>query len=132
MNRWQIQIAMGAQLHLSTITDKRIQRQISERIDRLQYDPDKQGKPLQDELEDYRSVRAVRKHYRIIYKVEEEQIVVIVVTVGIRKEGDKKDAYNLAKKLARLNLLNQIVPENSHNSDITENSRGSDTVAASL
>jgi mRNA interferase RelE/StbE len=56
-------------------------------------------------LEGYRSVRAVGRRYRIIYKLEEEQVVVVVVTIGIRKDGDKKDAYELAKKLAQLNLL---------------------------
>lgn len=31
--------------------------------------------------------------------------MVLVVALGIRKEGDKKDVYNLAKKLIRLGLL---------------------------
>jgi hypothetical protein len=37
--------------------------------------------------------------------VEAEQVVVVVVTIGIRREGDKKDVYELAQRLARLGLL---------------------------
>jgi mRNA interferase RelE/StbE len=56
-------------------------------------------------LEGYRSLRAVGQRYRIIYKVEATKVIVTVVTVGIRKDGDKADVYALAKKLARLGLL---------------------------
>jgi hypothetical protein len=38
---------------------------------------------------------------RILYKLEEEQVIVAVVALGIRK----MDVYELAKKLARLGLL---------------------------
>jgi len=63
--------------------------------------------PLTDELTSYRSVRAVGQRYRIIYKVEEQRVMILVVALGIRKEGDKKDIYELAKKLKRLGLLDQ-------------------------
>ena len=141
MKRWNVIIMPVAKKQLAAISDRRIQELVRTRLLRLEYDPDKQGKELKEELEGYRSVRTVGQRYRIIYKVEEEQVLVVVVTVGIRKEGDKKDAYNLAKKLARLNLLNQIFPENSRDndttennpdSDATENSRDSTTVAATL
>jgi mRNA interferase RelE/StbE len=92
---------------LAEIRDRRVQESIGKRIDRLEQEPDKQGKPLSDELEGFRSVRVVGQRYRIIYKIEAERIIVAVVAVGIRKEGDKKDIYNLAKKLIRLGLLEQ-------------------------
>ncbi|MEH2322803.1 MAG: type II toxin-antitoxin system RelE/ParE family toxin [Nostoc sp.] len=50
-------------------------------------------------LKGYRSVRAVGQRYRIIYKVELEKVVVLVVGVGLRKEGDKGDIYTLLQKL---------------------------------
>jgi len=105
MKQWTVGVASEAQKQLQAIADSRIRKSIAQRIDRLQYEPDKQGKPLKDDLEGYRSVRAVGQRYRIIYQLEEEQVVVIVVTIGIRKDSDKKDAYELAKKLAKLNLL---------------------------
>ena len=75
------------------------------RLRRLEYEPEKQGKPLAEDLEGYRSIRAVGQRYRIIYKIEEERVVVLVVMVGIRKEGDKKDVYTQAIRLIRMGLL---------------------------
>lgn len=60
-----------------------------------------------DELAGYRSLRAVGQRYRILYKVTPETVIVSIVALGIRKEGDKADVYALAKKLIRLGLLGQ-------------------------
>ena len=103
--RWQIIILPVAEKLLAEISDKRIRQSISRRIDGLTYEPDKQGKPLKDELMGYRSIRAVGQRYRIIYKIDDEKVIIGIVALGIRKEGDKKDAYALATKLARLGLL---------------------------
>jgi mRNA interferase RelE/StbE len=84
---------------LAGVKDKRQQQALSDRIDKLKTDPEKQGKPLVDKLKGYRSVRAVGQRYRIIYKVELEKVVVLVVGVGLRKDGDKGDIYALMQKL---------------------------------
>ena len=90
---------------LQAISDRRIRQKISARIDKLAESPEIQGKPLLGELDGYYSVRAVGQRYRIIYTIEQTQITVVVVALGIRKDGGKQDAYNLAKKLLRLGLL---------------------------
>ena len=90
---------------LADIPDRRIQQAIRDRIDGLARDPEKQGKPLGAELAGYRSLRTVGQRYRVIYRVERRQVLVAVVAVGLRKEGDKKDIYAIAKKLLRLPLL---------------------------
>ena len=46
------------------------------------------------------------KRYRIIYKIEKKDIIVIIVAVGIRKDGDKNDIYELMKKYIRIGLIN--------------------------
>lgn len=89
---------------LSEIADRRIQQKIRDRVNALQENPEKQGKPLLGELLGCRSVRAVGQRYRIIYRVKGSEVVVLVVALGIRKEGDKKDIYTLAKKLLRFRL----------------------------
>jgi len=53
----------------------------------------------------FRSVRAVGQRYRIVYRVERREVVVVIVAVGRRKARDKNDIYELAKKLLRLGLL---------------------------
>jgi mRNA interferase RelE/StbE len=90
---------------LSEISDKRIREKIGAVIDRLVEDPEKQGKALLGELAGFRSIRAVGQRYRVIYKVTSEEILVVIVAVGIRKDGAKNDIYNLAKKLFKVGLL---------------------------
>ena len=95
----------GARKALSAITDRRIREKLEQRIEGLSEEPEMQGKPLGEELEGYRSVRAVGQRYRIIYKVERQKVVVIVIAVGLRRERDKADIYQLAKRLIRLGLV---------------------------
>jgi mRNA interferase RelE/StbE len=103
--RWHIRVTLPALKQLAAIKDTRVRESISRRIDALANDPNLQGKALSDELMGYRTIRAVAQRYRILYKLEKEQVIVVVVALGIRKAGDKKDVYELAKKLARLGLL---------------------------
>lgn len=90
---------------LKHIRDRRMLRQISQRIDMLTEDPEKQGKSLIGELRGYRSIRAADQRYRIIYRIEKLKVIVYIITIGLRREGDRKDIYNLARKLIRQRLL---------------------------
>src|SRR5947207_7825183 len=94
---WHIRLTVPAAKQFDAIKDTRIKESISRRINALSQDPNKQGKPMIDELAGYRSVRAVGQRYRIIYKVEDEEVVVLVVALGLRREGAKSDVYELAK-----------------------------------
>jgi len=76
-------------------------------IDRLADDPERQGKALLGELAGFRSIRAVGQRNRIIYQIRGNEIVVVIVAVGIRRDGARDDIYNLAKKLFRLRLLSE-------------------------
>jgi mRNA interferase RelE/StbE len=85
--------------------EKSAQIQIINKIEKLKEEPTLLEKPLRGLLKDYRSIRPAGQRYRIIYKVIDNEIIVIVVTVGIRKDGDKKDIYELMKKYIKTNLL---------------------------
>lgn len=103
--RWKIRYTLPAEEQLAAIKDRRIQRSIYDRAEALASEPEKQGKQLADELAAYRSVRAVGQRYRIIYQIDESQGTVVVVSLGLRKEGSKTDVYTLTKRLVRLGLL---------------------------
>ena len=105
MKRWVVTLTREARVQLLAITDRRIQESIRECINSLEYEPDMRGKPMRDELIGHRSIRAIGQRYRVIYKVDGEKVTVLVVTVGMRKDGDKKDAYELAKRLMGQGLL---------------------------
>ena len=80
---------------LAAIKDRREQEKLRDRIEQLKNEPEKQGKALVDDLAGFRSVRAVGH----VYKVEQEQVLVLVVGIGRRKDGDKKDIYTVLQKL---------------------------------
>ncbi|GAB6277571.1 MAG: hypothetical protein SAMD01599839_21110 [Rectinema sp.] len=85
--------------------DSNAQRQVINKIEALKQEPLLLGKPLKGPLKDYRSIRAAGQGYRIIYKIIEEEIILIIVAIGIRKNGDKKDIYELMKKYIKTGLL---------------------------
>ena len=95
---------------IDKIADKKIQRRVLDRIEKLSDEPDKQGKRLVKDLTGFCSVH-VFKRYRIIYRIEEKTVTIYVLAVGIRKEGDKKDIYAIAKKLLNAGLLDLDVNE---------------------
>jgi mRNA interferase RelE/StbE len=96
---YQIQLTLLALEMLSEVKDKRQRQALSDRIDKLKADPKKQGKPLSGKLKNYRSIRAVGQRYRIVYKVDSEQVIVLIVGVGIRRQGDKSDIYAILNRL---------------------------------
>ncbi|UBF23669.1 type II toxin-antitoxin system RelE/ParE family toxin [Kovacikia minuta CCNUW1] len=97
--KYEIQLTSVALEMLNAVKDRREQEKLAERIEQLRIEPEKQGKALVDNLSRFRSVRAVGQRYRIVYKVEQEKVLVLVVGIGRRKDGDKKDIYTLLEKL---------------------------------
>src|SRR5713101_6691027 len=78
---------------VEAVPDQRIRRLISQRVDQLGTSPEQQGKPLIGELAGFRSVRAVGQRYRIVYRVERQEVTVLIVAVGRRRSGEKSDVY---------------------------------------
>ncbi len=102
---YQIAFTPTARGMLAEILDRRVRAKIRQRIDGLAVEPEQQGKPLRDDFEGSRSVRAVGQRYRVVYRVDRDRRLVIVSAIGIRKEGDKRNIYAIAARLMRLGLL---------------------------
>ena len=103
--KYRVVISPTALKMLRGVSDRRIRRQLADRINALAADPEKQGKPLVGELGGYRSVYASGRRYRIIYRVDGDEIVVLVIALERRREGDRMDIYALAQRLLRLRLI---------------------------
>ncbi len=101
---YRIKLTKTAADLLSKI-DKGSQKQIINKIEELKDEPLKKGKALKGNLFEFRSIRAAGQRYRIVFQVKNEELIVIVVAVGIRKDGDKKDIYNLLKKFVNLGII---------------------------
>jgi mRNA interferase RelE/StbE len=95
---FEVAFTNEADADLEAITDVRTRTTIIRKAFELEIEPMAKGKPLGNNLKDYRSIRAAGQRYRIIYQVGLLEGVVTVVVVGIRKEGDKRDAYRVASK----------------------------------
>jgi len=102
--KYRIRITDTCLALIGKIPDKKIQRTILDRIKNLSDEPDKQGKRLVKDLSGFHSIHAAGR-YRIIYKIDKQTVIVYVLAAGIRKEGDKKDIYKIAKKLLSAGLL---------------------------
>ena len=101
---YKVEISELCLSFIQKISDKRVQSTIVDRIEALKIDPEKQGKALVKTLAGFRSIH-VAGRYRIIYKIDQNSNFVWIVTAGIRKEGDQKDVYRIAKRLLKLGLL---------------------------
>lgn len=89
---------------LADIRDRRIHRQILTRLHALQQHPKSVGKPLIGELAGCYSLRVAAQRYRVIYTIADDTLVVLVVAVGIRASGQRRDIYEIAKRLIRNRL----------------------------
>ena len=90
---------------LEGISDQRVRKEIVERAENLADEPEKQGKALLGDLMGLRSLRSSGQRYRIIYRVDRGRVFVLIVAVGIRKQGSRRDIYELAQKLLRARLI---------------------------
>lgn len=98
MNTFTVELNNQAQTDLRAIQDKRTQRAITEGLLRLDTEPAKRGKPLTDDLPGYYTIRLAGQRYRAVYSISVNQGLVTVVVIGIRKAGDKRDVYRVARK----------------------------------
>lgn len=97
-DQFDVILTAEAQADLDGVTDNRTYAAIESKIDELTTEPDKRGKALSGSLTEYRVVRAAGQRYRVVYQVAALEGVVTVVVIGIRKEGDKRDAYRIAQR----------------------------------
>ena len=51
----------------------------------------------------------MESRYRIVYHFNLSKGVIGIIGAGIRKEGDKRDIYNLLKRLKEKGLLEKMI-----------------------
>jgi len=102
--KYKVEITETCLSLIAKIPDKRIKISLLDKIEALEKAPEKQGKALVKNLAGLRSIHAAGR-YRVIYKLDNTSHIVWVLVAGIRKEGDRKDIYEVAKKLLKSGLL---------------------------
>lgn len=86
MTKYKVKYTKEAKKRIEKL-DESIRIVIRKAIESLAFNPYK-GKPLSHELSGLYSFRT--SDYRIIYRIREEEVLIIVITVGHRKEIYKK------------------------------------------
>ncbi len=81
---------------------RNIQRGLIRKLSQLQEKPE-WGKILRGDLQGYQSLPLSR--YRIIYRYDGASDMIIVLAVGIRKEGSSKDIYQSLIRLIKKGKL---------------------------
>ena len=87
--------------------DNKSQNQVIKKIESLKNNPTEVGNQLKGNLKEFRSIRSIGQRYRIIYKVNELDILVVIIAIGVRKDGDRRDIYQLMKKYVKIGLFNE-------------------------
>ena len=91
-------------LHAIKSADAAAYRKILEKVRGLRNPPERQGRALVGPLKGLRRIVAAGR-YRVIYRILKETVIVHVLAAGVRREGDKRDIYEIAQKLIRAKLL---------------------------
>ena len=84
---------------LAKVKDRREQEGRIKRVEDLGEEPEKQGEPLPGKLKGYRSVGALGQRYGIVYRVDAGRVTVVVVGMGRRGAGSRRDVYALLERL---------------------------------
>jgi mRNA-degrading endonuclease RelE of RelBE toxin-antitoxin system len=100
-NECDIEIAPSAHDFLAEIRDKKVLSEIYKGMEVLSLKPDRQGKALGESLDGYRSIRAWRGLYRVIYRVDPDKLKVTIFAIGKRLSGKDADIYAAAERLIR-------------------------------
>ena len=101
---YKVMLTGTAERTLLRIPNRNMRETILAKAEGLKFDPEKQGKALLYALAGLRSIPAAGR-YRIFYRVDRGRVVVLVLALGKRKEGDPGDVYELTKKLLRRGLI---------------------------
>lgn len=84
---------------IAAVTDRRVRQGLFDPADTLASEPEKKGKPLVGALAGHRSIRAVGQRCRIVYRIDHRASVVYVVAAGLRRQGSKRDVYELLTRV---------------------------------
>lgn len=113
MARYTIYVAEGARKELSKLGPAAAKEILTQIHKKLPEDPHAYGHPLTGELAGYYRLRVAG--YRVVYRVVDEKVWVLVLAAGKREEGNVDNIYGwltgdlLTKRLAA--ILKQIEAE---------------------
>lgn len=77
----------------------------------LEFEPEKKGEPLRGRLRGLHSRHYSR--FRIIYRVQNEALIVLVIAAGWHESDSRKDVYALIEKALDAGMIDLPDPKNT-------------------
>lgn len=93
---FEIQWTEKAASLLAQIKDVTLRKRIVARAKRLKTEPVKQGEPLKYGLSGFYNA-PVAQRYLLIYQVNLEELLVTIHAVGIHRQGERSNVYNVVE-----------------------------------
>ena len=78
-------------------------------IRELEFEPENKGQPLRTPLHGLYALHYSR--FRIIYRIEQDQAIVIVVAAGYHESGARRDIYEVIERLVEAGHLEVKKPD---------------------
>ncbi|MBI2345706.1 MAG: type II toxin-antitoxin system RelE/ParE family toxin [Deltaproteobacteria bacterium] len=89
----------AALLETIAYRDRRIAGKLADSMEDLSTVPQLKGRCLRGEFAGCLSRHCLGNRFRIVYTIHEPARTVEVISLGIRKAGDRKDVYELTRKI---------------------------------
>lgn len=78
-------------------------------IQDLEFEPEKKGLPLRSPLQGFYSLHYSR--FRVIYRIEQDEAIVLVLGVGYHESGSRSDIYQIIERLIESGTLDIRKPD---------------------
>src|SRR5687767_14369565 len=110
LERHRVVISESAKQMLRSIGKKygkRVYETLRDLILALEFEPEKKGQPLRGKLHGLYSLHYSR--YRVVYKIENDHPVVLVIGAGWHESGSRADIYQVIERLIQ---AGEVFPDN--------------------
>ncbi len=96
MSNWQVALTGAAKMDLDAL-DNSVQKPVAKALMKLSESPDRRGHALTGNLAGYRAMVVGKKKIRIVYRLEHDRVLVLVIAIGQRRN---KEVYEAAGERA--------------------------------
>ena len=84
---WTVRLSSAATSDYESL-DHSVASQVDLAIEKLSTSPELRGYPLRDNLAGFRSLVVGKKKLRMVYKVINDEVLVYVIAIGWRRDGE--------------------------------------------
>ena len=88
---WKVELTDEAKAELGSL-DNSVQKSVAAGLIKLKESPELRGHALAGNLAGFRALVVGKKRIRIVYRIEHDQVLVVVIAIGHRRNSEVYDA----------------------------------------